>query len=607
MGSTPNRNEAGNSATRADRQGGVLRRLIRDTRGNTLAMVGAALVPLAGMIGSGVDLSRAYMARTRLQSACDAATLAGRRVMTNDTLSQEVTDEANKFFNFNFQQGLYETATFTPVVTRPEAGTVRIEAATTIPTVIMHMFGYETLPLAVECEASQNFVNTDVVLVLDVTGSMAVTTDGVTQIQALRDAVMALYDELAPVQAQLEANGMRLRYGIVPYSSSVNIGDALIAADSNYVANSWTYQSRVPVYSTSSAAERVGTNMTSDQCNAYRRSRSPANSFPATQKITVRPGSGNRRPCDVITITYSTDDIGDFADLWYHDARVLDTSVFKTGASTPVPTRYPGTTRNSEWSGCIEERDTVDTINGSSGYSIPDGAWDLNINHVPDSDATRWRPHWPEVIYTRGGTAAQTYLDGSGQDDGDSYRQRMTRYAAAAYACPAPARRLQAWTRGNMQTYVDALEAIGGTYHDIGMIWGARFISAGGVFGTDNPDTFNGMPVAKHVIFMSDGQLAPNDYTYTSYGIEELDQRVTGSSSASGQLNRHSQRFKMICNSARGMNVSIWVVAFNTAVDSGLSECASSASQTVTAANRDELIEKFTEIGKNIGALRLTQ
>src|SRR6476659_8968425 len=58
-----------------------LGRLARDARGNTLAIIGAALVPLAGMIGSGVDMSRAYMAKTRLQSACDAGELAGRRVM----------------------------------------------------------------------------------------------------------------------------------------------------------------------------------------------------------------------------------------------------------------------------------------------------------------------------------------------------------------------------------------------------------------------------------------------------------------------------------------------------------------------------------------------
>ena len=76
-----NGNGGGDAASPARRKG-FLTRLARDVRGNTLAIVGAALVPLAGMIGSGVDMSRAYMAKTRLQSACDAAALAGRRVMT---------------------------------------------------------------------------------------------------------------------------------------------------------------------------------------------------------------------------------------------------------------------------------------------------------------------------------------------------------------------------------------------------------------------------------------------------------------------------------------------------------------------------------------------
>lgn len=210
---------------------GLLRRLARDARGNTLAIVGAALVPLAGMIGSGVDMSRAYMAKTRLQSACDAAALAGRRIMQNDTLTTTVTNEANRFFNFNFPQQLYNTASFTPVVTKPASGTIRVTASTTIPTSIMRIFGFTSLPLSVTCDASLNFVNTDIMLVLDTTGSMnndvndnPTSTDSLRKITALRDAVMALYDTLAPTATQLAANGMRLRYGVVPYSSSVNVG-----------------------------------------------------------------------------------------------------------------------------------------------------------------------------------------------------------------------------------------------------------------------------------------------------------------------------------------------------------------------------------------------
>src|SRR5436190_19398840 len=177
---------------------GFLTRLRSHSRGNTLAILGAALVPLAAMIGSGVDMSRAYMAKTRLQTACDAAALAGRRVMQNDTLDSNVTAEATRFFNYNFNQGQYGTAAFTPAVTRPESGKIRVAANTTIPTTVMRMFGFTTLPLSVTCDAQLSFVNTDVMLVLDVTGSMDNSIDGTKKIVSMRDAVMALYDELTP-------------------------------------------------------------------------------------------------------------------------------------------------------------------------------------------------------------------------------------------------------------------------------------------------------------------------------------------------------------------------------------------------------------------------
>jgi len=87
------------------RRTGLLARLARDIAGNTLAIMAASLIPLTAMIGSGVDMSRAYLAQNRLQQACDAAALAGRRVMTDGTANSTVTAEATKLFNFNFAQG----------------------------------------------------------------------------------------------------------------------------------------------------------------------------------------------------------------------------------------------------------------------------------------------------------------------------------------------------------------------------------------------------------------------------------------------------------------------------------------------------------------------
>ena len=81
------------------------RRFAADIAGNTLAIVAASVVPIAGLVGAGIDMSRAYMAQTRLQMACDAGALAGRRVMSGGVFNTTVKNEALKFFRFNFPTG----------------------------------------------------------------------------------------------------------------------------------------------------------------------------------------------------------------------------------------------------------------------------------------------------------------------------------------------------------------------------------------------------------------------------------------------------------------------------------------------------------------------
>lgn len=54
----------------------ILMRLYHNQAGNTLAIVAAGLLPLLGLIGGGVDMSRIYLTKTRMQQACDAGALA---------------------------------------------------------------------------------------------------------------------------------------------------------------------------------------------------------------------------------------------------------------------------------------------------------------------------------------------------------------------------------------------------------------------------------------------------------------------------------------------------------------------------------------------------
>jgi hypothetical protein len=612
-------------------------------------------------------MSRAYMAKTRLQTACDAAALAGRRVMTNDQMSSAVTTEATRFFNYNFNQGQYGTAAFTPAVTRPSTGTVRVSASTTIPTTVMRMFGFTSLPLSVSCDASLNFVNTDVMLVLDVTGSMDESIGGTKKIVSMRDAVMALYDELEPIQTQLQANGMRLRYGVVPYSTTVNVGALIRAVNPDYLVDNMTYNSRVANFNVpvaeytstpqppSAPVEQVySSSISQSDCDRYGRNRSfgsfnpsatsgggPAPTLPTWTRAFSNDESGGvdwgwsgsgdtsgtnracRRRYVQTDTTYAVTGQHFESSGWLYQQEPLDVSGYKLGNpvtyATSIPTTGSGSpaqaetgttydmieaasgvtgisTTNATWNGCIQERDTVNTITANSGYTIPAGAYDLNINLIPYDDATRWRPMFPQLYWRS-----------------DNHNNIGTGNAP----CPAAARRLQAWTRTDLLNYVNALSPTGNTYHDVGMIWGARLLSNQGIFAADNPDTFNGMPVSRHIIFMTDGNMDTENDLMAFQGVEGDEHHVggtptpsdndTGLSSATSMESRHVQRMKMVCNAAKAMGYSIWVIAFGTSLQSHLAECASNANQASTASNRDELIARFRQIGANIGALRLTQ
>jgi hypothetical protein len=116
------------------------------------------------------------------------------------------------------------------------------------------------------------------------------------------------------------------------------------------------------------------------------------------------------------------------------------------------------------------------------------------------------------------------------------------------------------------------------------------------------------MPVARYVIYMTDGQLDTQADAYTAYGVENLDGRVSGGYTTSSDLdNRHNQRFALACQATKEKGVSIWVVAFASSLSTQLQSCASKSSQASVSTDSAALIAKFAEIGKNIGSLRLTQ
>lgn len=627
----------------------MLNRLIASKRGNVLPIVAASILPMAAMIGGAVDMSRAYMVKSRIQQACDAGVLAGRRAMQQSNYTDAAKAQAQAFFDINFKEG-YNESTDVSFVTSNPVGTSKVlgVASTVMPTAIMGMFGKETIPIDVECEAELNLSNSDVTFVLDVTGSMndsiSVGSGGsIVKITALRNSVMSFYDTLANAATGSNA---RVRYAFVPYSTNVNVGELLYDTNSTWLnggnaADSWNYQSRRPIWNvTNTSSETIvdyqtyGTTITRGKCTNYgdnvdfdqnngwdfrpNPEGSPVVQNSGNTKTTTSytqhtwggaapawSGTG-RRECvrkrtRVIETTTTTQtatwQAGATFAYWEYLQRTYPTydfvrSIKSANPAVATPSEVNGST--SRWTGCIEERDTIagaPIAYGASGITVNGSttAHDLNIDAVPNSDATKWRPYWEDVYFFR--------------NDGTSLKN----YGGGYTACPTKARILSSMTRTEVQNYVNSLVAIGGTYHDVGLLWGARIASPQGIFASNvNASPGNGGSVGRHVIFMTDGALTSYDFVASMYGIEMYDQRVTGGSNNPTQLERQRQRYMAICEAIKGKGIRLWVIAFGTTLTADLETCASSGS-AYTAANSSALNTAFQNIAKQISELRLTK
>ncbi|MES2989726.1 MAG: TadE/TadG family type IV pilus assembly protein [Pseudomonadota bacterium] len=638
--------------------GSFLGSLIRDARANTLAMMTMALIPLAGMVGGGVDISRMYIVKTRLQHACDAGALAGRKAMGGGTWgynSYYPRTSAEKFFDANYNSAAYGATSVTRSFSE-SAGKVSGTATATLPMTLMRIFGRTDETLTVACDAEMRLPNTDIMFVLDVTGSMAskaVNTDSQTKMEALKVAVKCFYEIVARLDTDAACtigtpsggtgNQVQIRFGFMPYSTNVNVGYLL---PTNYFADSWKYQSREPMWSTSgtstnwvqqgtptsSSSQQQLTNTAYSYCNnsyasGYNTSSDAYSNNNNTKKTTavtytvVSWSSSSGGTCKytqttkVTTYTKQTVSTTTF-NKWRYNQITFDISDLKSGtdwnSSLQLPVGSSGTNKTITWDGCIEERPTV---RQSSYNPIPSGAYDLNIDLVPTSGNANslFGPALQQLIYARNVTSSWSQAATAESQTTTDY------YNSIPYYCPAEAKKLQSWTDADeFDNYVDGLVPTGNTYHDIGMLWGARFMSSTGMFASENAYTPQGGEIERHMIFMTDGDAVSAPCDYTAYGVAWWDKRTTtdvGSASnctsergaLSDQVNA---RFEALCTAVKNKNITLWVISFgsgsNSDTEDRLEACAST-SRYFVARDATTLQNTFKTIADQISQLRLTR
>lgn len=614
-------------------------KVLRDNSGNALAILGFAVVPLLALVGSSIDMGRAYLVQSRLQQACDAGVLGARKEMGAienfdvDTDSVTITAKGNRFFNVNFTDGIYSSFDRSFEMAIEDDMSISGIASVIVPTDIMLFFGKDEIAIDVECRAELSIPNTDIVMALDVTGSMAESNPGDTspRIAVLKTVVKQFYTTMETTK-QPES---RIRYGFVPYSTNVNVGSIL---KDEWVVDSWSYPSRTltgtgnagGLYGYYSAVSPVSgsygtTNSTfaatptgggNYSCSKPADTMTPSTALISTTSQAVTNPNGTRT---IYTYnrtrngnTYAVSLSGSTCTLATTNyASYVDTFKYITepGVGSGTSWLYKDVNRDTtnwrtETNGCIEERSTYE-IDDYDNVDLT-RALDLDLDLVPDANDsdTQWRPMYSSLVYERskpwsgGGTFTNEAVS--------TNAEYISPYIAGFAACPTAAKKLQVWSQAGYESYIDGLVAAGSTYHDIGMIWAARLLSATGIYAADNADVSAKQRTSRHLIFLTDGQTSSLDISYSSYGVEPLSKRRWSSASPLTLTQTIEKRFSFVCDQAKKKNMTVWFVAFGTDLNPMMTECAG-AGHYFKAGNADQLEAAFLKIAKSIGDLRLAQ
>ncbi len=269
---------------------------------------------------------------------------------------------------------------------------------------------------------------------------------------------------------------------------------------------------------------------------------------------------------------------------------------------------------------CVEEVSTFRNTDGDPTDEwdpIPATATDMDIDHLPNSsiDATRWRPMLPDAVWDRGNNLG-AIVDTANR----AISYGATCDIAGATSKTAEAKKMAAYRGATGATafknYLNGLAAGGGTYHDTGLLWGARLMSPEGIFGSENKTTPSGAEITRHMIFMTDGQTSNWGNLYSAYGIARWDRRQTnnatdlGSNGDSLLLNSlNNTRQAALCNAIKAKQITLWVVYYGTAdvaTKSRMQNCASSLKHYFDATDTKVLIETFNKIAASITELKLT-
>jgi len=185
-----------------------------DQRGNVAVLFAFSMVPLIGLLGGAVDVTRHQRYKVELANALDAAAIAlVRRGAKNDAEADDfVTGYVAAMMPGGGEDKMLRMGRFDATAI---PGGYRVVADGVMDTAFLPVVGIEEMPLHIETEVMATSGRYEIALALDNTGSMAEHN----KIGALRLASNHLIDTLYEEAGSED----RVKLALVPFTTAVNI------------------------------------------------------------------------------------------------------------------------------------------------------------------------------------------------------------------------------------------------------------------------------------------------------------------------------------------------------------------------------------------------
>ncbi len=628
----------------------------RNDRGNAAMIFAFAFLPMLAAVGLSVDGGRVFMVKSQLSSAVDVTALTATRLFTDP----ERDAKATEFFRVNFTADR-GNVTLDPLnIVSNIDGTDKIVTVTGkahVATLFMKIFGIPTVTVSESGKASRSEAPIELVMALDNTGSMAISTDGVSRLAALKSAATTLINSLYGLQD----TSSNIRIGIIPYTSYVNVGRLPeITGEPAFVTPVAGYTDR-PVtdalgwkgcVDADASNANAGSNMADSAWDSAldTQDKQPA----APMKASLFPSFGIMGTQDTMGcpagewIRTTTVDRNEFITQYSCNEGVCgsrrvpnpDYNIVSPIEYCGVPEVVVGVESNPIFSRLhVYNTGGLDSVFGRPNPSpagFVDGLF-LTYNYVNASSTERPALPYasratdrtsnsiPPIIYTADTPTSDNYTDASVDPQNiNSYSDPYSAASPNTY-CPEQALPLNQHDKSTVLSYINTkLKAFfpdWGTMSNQGLVWSWRMLSpALPLAGQPNNAGFT-----KSVILMTDGSLYhPSgsdtdwdrniklDSIRTPYGFGSEKRLVNNANPTRDALALALQyRLRKTCQNIRRAGIMVYTVTFDPTMSAASKNeyrnCASKPSMYFDAPDAATLNAAFTAIADNISAVRLVQ